>query len=269
MPKAVVTDGYTVDEYIPRHLREFFYKSSYPQYTYTTTNGYTPYDFSTNGLVFYAPLFALKDSPFKSVDAYEHTCTPVVGALWQPDGRAFDGDDSIDITPVLTNALASLTIGTIGFWVKVPDATPDPAEAIITFGDTNGNEYLRLLIERDGKFQCNAAIAGFVSWKVETNNVGLSDNTWAYAELIHDGTSASVRINGVAVAQTLTDQGTLTAWFSALTELDNGFIGKSSFNNSANRNPLTGTIGEVIIHNRALSTAEGLHNYNVTAWRYK
>ncbi|KKN62196.1 hypothetical protein LCGC14_0514750 [marine sediment metagenome] len=269
MPKAVVTDGYTVDEYIPSYLRDFFYKSSYPDYTYTTTDGRGPYDFSTNGLVFYAPLFALKDSPFKSVDAYEHTCTPVVGALWQPDGRAFDGNDSIDTTPVLTNALASLTIGTIGVWVKVPDATPAPAEAIITFGDTDGNEYLRLLITTAGKFGCNTAIAGVASWSLDTNNAVFSDNVWAYAELIHDGISASARINGVAVDQTLTDHNGLTAWFSDLTGLDNSFIGKSSFDNNANRSHLTGTIGEVIIHNRALPTAEGLHNYNITAWRYR
>ena len=45
MPKAVVTNGSSIDQYIPQHLRHMFYKSSYPQYTYNTTNGIGPYDF--------------------------------------------------------------------------------------------------------------------------------------------------------------------------------------------------------------------------------
>ncbi len=186
------------------------------------------------------------------------------------NGHYLDGfDDYIDITPVLTNALATTTAGTIGFWVKVPDATPGGQMAFVAFGDTDGNEYLRLFIEQAGKFQCNAAIAGVASWSLETDNAVFSDNVWAYVELIHDGTNASARINGVAVAQTLTEHDDLTAWFGGLTGLDNGFIGKSSFNNNANLNPLAGTIGEVIIHNRALPTAEGLHNYNRTKFKYQ
>ena len=223
-----------------------------------------------SGLVLYLPLWDSAISEGNKVldRSRYHNNGLVTGALWQPDGRIFDGDDYIDITPVLTNALAATISGTIGFWVKVPDATPGGAMAFIAFGDTDGNEYLRLLLRTDGRFQCNSAIAGDTCWSLDTNNAVFSDNVWAYPELIHDGISASVRINGVPVDQTLTDEGTLTAWFNHHTELDNGFISKSSFNGNANRSLLTGTIGEVIIHNRALPTAEGLHNYNATRGRY-
>ena len=141
MPKAVVTDGYTVDEYIPRHLREFFYKSSYPQYTYTTTNGYTPYDFSTNGLVLYLPLWALDGSPFKSVDAYRHVCS-ATNALWRPNGRDFNGINAYLVTP----ALAPLQFGTgdftISVWVNL-DTVGGIAQNIVRLSYNTGvvNDY--------------------------------------------------------------------------------------------------------------------------------
>ena len=266
--RTPIVDGRSIEQFIPANLRGMFYKNAIPQYKYAIHNGYDPYGFSTDGLVLYLPLWALKGNTFKSVDAYRHMAT-VNGALWRPDGRIFAGGVYIDITPALTNALAATTTGTIGFWVKVPDATPGGQMAFVAFGDTDGNEYLRLFIEQAGKFQCNAAIAGVASWSLETDNAVFSDNVWAYVELIHDGTNASARINGVAVAQTLTEHDDLTAWFGGLTGLDNGFIGKSSFNNNANLNPLAATIGEVIIHNQALSAAEGLHNYNRTKLKYQ
>ncbi len=268
--RASVINGYKLENYKDFKVREtgLAVPEAESLYMPQASNGYRPDDFIVDSsLVFYAPLGMLKGGTFNSVDAYGHLCT-VTGALWRPNGHYFDGSGDIDITPVLTNALAATTTGTIGFWVKVPDATPAGAMASIAFGDTDGNEYLRLLIQTGGQFQCNSATAGDTCWSLNTNNAVFSDNAWAYAELIHDGESASVRINGVAVDQTLTDEGVLTAWFNHHTALDNGFIGKSSFNDNANRNPLTGTIGEVIIHNRVLPTAEGLHNYLTTRWRY-
>ena len=77
----------------------------------------------------------------------------IVGATWVRNSSGLwtlrigdpTADDYINIDSVLTQ-LAATTKGTWMTWVKLDDATPAGTASIITFGDTNGNEYISLQI---------------------------------------------------------------------------------------------------------------------------
>lgn len=267
MPKAVVTDGYTLDEYIPLYLRDFFYKSSYPEYIYNTTDGKGSYDFSTNGLVLYLPLFALKDSPFKSVDAYEHTCV-VTDALWGPQGRDFNGSTATMIIPdhaALTDIFAGG--GTICAWVY-PDSD----------GESNvGRIYSRrgalggcdLNVKEDNATGVNFAFrASFDvtdgTWDTNTNPILLA--AWNFVTVTYNSDSknnAPVFYLDTVLKTTITVQGA------------DGDYETDSGENVGIGCSVTGTlsweglIGEVWLYNRALTASEVQHNYNTTAWRYR
>ena len=84
-------------------------------------------------LVLYLPLYELDGASFMSKDAYGHLCT-VIGALWRPNGRYFDGiDDRIDLgIALLGNA------NTLEIWARRFDAT-DTDQALV--GQFRGGSY--------------------------------------------------------------------------------------------------------------------------------
>ena len=261
MPKAVVTDGYTLDEYIPLYLRDFFYKSSYPEYTYATTDGKGPYDFSTNGLVLYLPLFALKGSPLKSVDAYEHTCT-VTNALWQPNGRDFNGIDAYLVTP----ALAPLEFGTgdftISVWVNL-DTVGSTAQNIVRLSYNTGvaSDYRSAgFFEQSGVIYAHSRTAAG-SEKDAANAIAAT--TWYRLTLVRISEVVYGYINGAAMTTT----GTAGADF----DYSSGgkvYIGAQDNDAGGVAYFTEGIIGEVSIYNRALTPQEIQHNYLTTRWRY-
>lgn len=277
MPKAVVTDGYTIDEHIPLYLRDMFYKSSYPQYTYCTTDGYGSYDFSTNGLVLYLPLWALKGgengTTFKSVDAYQHSCT-VFGALWQPDGRLFDGsDDKIDTGTAFQSIFrASFSFGC---WFKATDGIPGAAEYLGGSANASAEDRVYLQIRDDGKIQFLYASDGDMEY-CHTNVAMLSNGQqgWHLAFGVLDATVEGaggmlIYFDGAVKALDATNDGDTTGITSAdWTSADELWIGDQD-NNGASNSPLLGVIGDTWLYNRVLTAAEILHIYNSTVWRYQ
>lgn len=264
MPKAVVTDGRSVDEYIPQHLRDMFYKSSYPEYTYATTNGYGPYDFSTKGLVLYLPLFALKGSPFKSVDAYQHTCT-VYGAPWRSHGRYFDGTDDYVSVPDCAS-LSALTALTLECWMKTGNTR--------SYGNLLSKYYHATKQEFNLMWRTTTGTPRFEVYDLsEGASVGitiaydLADDVWNHVVVTWDGgtdyTSMALYVNGASKTTTDIDFGT----FVAIEDSDQPvLIGRQG--NLAARD-FEGDMGEVRIYSRALPAAETLHNYKCTVWRYQ
>lgn len=257
--KAVVTDGYTLDEHIPLYLRDFFYKSSYPEHTYNTTNGYTPYDFSTNGLVLYLPLWALKGSPFKSVDAYQHTLT-VSGASWRPDGYYLDGNDYIYET--VADFRSADSAGTMLVWFKT-----SATGTLVASADegTAAEHYMVFLV-----------IAGAALRIDQKNGVGLdsilgdvdvADGEWHLGAVTSDGTTYALYTDAAVNGLSVSSGANTGDWFADTDNRDNITVGALKYSSIATY--LTGSIGEVWIYSRALSAAEVLHNYNTTAWRYQ
>ena len=243
MPQGAVSNGKHIDAFIPPHLRDMFYR--HPTRPYAWNNGLDPYGFTTNGLALYLPLWALKDSAFKSIDPYEHICT-VTGATQVVDGWAFDGTDD-KITVADHDVLDLTTIGTLGIWAKITNF--DILRMLFHKGVNHYSMYA----------YTTTGIVGFGKSGVDDvqSAAGISANTWHHLVGVRTGGSNYLFIDGVA------DNSGVTANFEAnATDLHLG-------EQSGGANDLLGVIGEVWIYNRALSAGEISRIYNSTAWRYQ
>lgn len=180
---------------------------------------------------------------------------------WTPGGKfgpavLFPGtDECIDIDTVVNN-LAGTTTGTWSIWVKPVDATPDPSQTIMGFGDTDAGEYINLNIGWDGKCYAELKDAGSNIWILRTDNVVFSDNTWTKIDVIHNGVEPIIFIDSIAVPQTfITDFGKVR-WFSHTVEIDNGRIGCQNADNNGNINFFNGVLDIPLIFDRDLNISE-------------
>ena len=168
----------------------------------------------------------------------------------------FDGlDDFINIDPAQT-FLASKTQGTWTAWIKPVDSTPLTSEEFIAFGDTNANEFIHITIFPSGKFSAFARNTAESKFSLQTDSAVFSDNTWTYVALVQDGVSPVIYIDGVAVAQTFITSTDKTYWFNDSTGIDNGRIGDINRNNDGETLHFNGSIDDVRIYDRALSSEE-------------
>ncbi len=259
-------NGQSIEEFIPLDLRREFYQNSDPKYKYSISNGLDPYGFSTDGLVLYLPLWALKDDSFKSIDAYKHTAT-VTGALWRPDGRFFDGatgnDDEI-IVPTVTS-LENIFDGggTVIAWVNAAsDGGGDQGNIL---GKTRWSFVVRG--EAAGKviFQFSQSFTGddYLAQVSAANGVTLNQNVHVAATYNSDDTSNLVITYIDAVVKphsNTTPTGTRDS--------DSG-IDLLVGNHPTVARVLDGVIGEIRAYTRILSAAEITHDYNTTVWRYQ
>ena len=162
-------------------------------------------------------------------------------------------DDFININSVLT-ALASDTKGTLAIWVKPVDATPLTVERMLSFGDTDANEFMDIRNRgASAKIRIKVRNAAGNLWTLDSDNAVFSDNTWVHIALVQDGVSPVLYIDGVAVAQTFSTSTDKTAWFSVLTGLDNGRIGNVSNNGGGEIRHFNGTIDDARFYDVALT----------------
>ena len=248
-----VVNGESIEQFIPVDLRSMFYHHAEPKYKYAIQNGLDPYGFSTRGLVAYIPLWALKESSFKSVDAYKHTCT-VTGALWRPNGRSFDGlNDKLDFgnPTVLTNFTALTRL----LWLKVVGFTGsargilDGSYAAGTFGD---------MIITEGASDNFSIFVKNTGASVVSNVIAYTADKWLQIGYSWDGTNITYYKNGAVSGTVDALNGTLACSARALLLGDEG-----------TRDNFGGEMGEFLIYNRALAAEEISYNYNSTVWRYQ
>ena len=140
---------------------------------------------------------------------------------------AFDGtNDYVDITGVISS-LSSATTGTIMAWVKPVSGTTE--EYILNFGDANANELIGFKVMGDGNnngdLLVQENIGGSGQWQVRTDSPAFSSGVWTHIVLTQDGTEPVIYIDGVAVAQTVTETTDKTVWFDDTSGLDDGRIG--------------------------------------------
>lgn len=191
------------------------------------------------------------------------------GAIWTPQGYRFDGDDFINITPILLNRLAGTTQGTWMAWVKLDDATPAAITYLIAFGDTDTMTCFILGFRPEGYLFGRTYLAGTEQWRLDTDTAALSDGVCAHVALIQDGASPVLLVNGIAVAQSFITSTDETVWFSVLTGLDNGRIGCFNWNNGGNAGFITnGNLDDVIISTRVWSIPEVQNYVAATRGRY-
>ncbi len=264
MPQGAVSNGKHIDAFIPPDLRDMFYR--HPTRPYAWNNGLDPYGFTTNGLVLYLPLWALRDSAFNSVDAFKHTCT-VTGALWQPDGRLFDGTDD----QVLCGNAASLDNifdggGTLIFWVNVDsDGEGDSGFISVKTGiwslSTTGEAGGKVKISFSRVFSLTSGVWVTTATEVTIGISTMVAVTYDNGDVGNNPTfyiNDSIKTVGSGLTETSTPEGTRTEDASA--DIILGGFGNGSFS-------YDGKINEALFNNQTLSAGEISRIYNSTAWR--
>ncbi len=246
-----VSNGLTIDRYIPPQLRHMFYRN--PNRRYMRNNGLDPYGFSTDGLVMYLPLWALKDSAFKSVDAYKRTIA-VTGALWQPDGRLFDGDDLIGCGRI-TEIEGATQPWTILLWVRLITAVGN--YPLFTYDANNTLSGIDLYMYWNSTTNVLRYQIGGNQAEKSSTITDLEDNAWHLIGLEHTATNALTYEDGANKDDAAFTGGAFGAGYEL------------KFGDDINLAFLPGEIGEIWVHNRAIGAEAHQDIFNRTAWRYQ
>ncbi len=172
---------------------------------------------------------------------------------------SFSGSSNININAVLSD-VGSSTRGTLSAWVN-PDWTPYGARVILSFGDTNAKESIRLFQFANGKLGIALTRNGSHRWRIETTSAILSRGVWSHIVVVQDGKPA-IYVNGVRVSQSYTVSTDLDDWFANCSGIDNARIGTLNAENSGESLGWNGRIDEVGIWNRSLTMDEITGVYN-------
>jgi len=206
-------------------------------------------------LVLYLPLHKLDGACFMSKDAYGHLCT-VTGALWTPQGRSFDGsDDYIDCGN--DASLHNFTAKTIIFWLK-PTAYTGSERYLYLHGFW-ASPYGDYFMARPTSNVIEIGLRNTEGTYIQGGSLTYSPDTWKQAGYVWDGTDLYYIKDGTRPPAGLPLSGTMACSAHNLTI---GRKGTSAYN-------WGGRIGEVWIHNRALTPLEIQRNYLATKWRYQ
>ena len=181
----------------------------------------------------------------------------------------FDGvDDYVNIDSAL-NDLASTTTGTWSAWVKPKEGTPSDFSNIVTFGDTNANEFFIFRMENTtGLLRVFFRIASGVKFDLDTNSNPFTSGVWTHVAVVQNGTFPVLYVNGVQPTQAFSSEADKTAWFNDASGLDNGRIGALNWDSNGNGQFFNGSIDEVMIFNRSLSASEITTLYNNQTSRF-
>jgi hypothetical protein len=155
--------------------------------------------------------------------------------------------------------------------MSMADETPALANILMSFGDTDAVTIIFLDISSSfpaGGLQAYCTKGGVVQWDLRTDNqVIMAPNTFYNVAVAHNGTQATLYVNGVAPAQTFLTDTVKASWFSACPGIDNGFLGVRSYNNAVTLY-MSGVLMDVWAYNRGLSSTEINNIYLATKWRY-
>ena len=201
--------------------------------------------------------FTVTIASLVSKDLNAHVMT-VTGVVLGADGGTFEG--SVDLislgNPSALNFTGSFSIV---IWIEVDDATA--TGGFISKWVANDQAYVLIVVgSKSAIYVTNTAAA----WDANrASSANLVNNTWVQVAAVYTsgGTpTLNMYLNGAL------DNGTLTGTVPASVRVSaaNVILGR----NGASQN-MNGTIGEVLVYNRALTAAEVLHIYNSTKWRYR
>ena len=247
-----------IDHFVPPNLKRDFYHGV-GGHKGTRHNGLDPYGFSTDGLVLYLPLWALKGTSFQSVDAYKHTVT-ATNTTWQPDGRDFDGADYLSVAHH-----ASLIFGTGDFyiwaWIKTAD-TAEAYNAIADKSDTDtGTGAYKFYINKTGGALRLGIDDTYVS---PATPVDVQDGAWHFVGVDADRSANATFYVDAAVDGAVDISAEVAFDIDSTTSLT---IGRS--NDSGSYQYIDGLVGECAEGTGLLGTAGMLDIYNRTRWRYQ
>ena len=176
----------------------------------------------------------------------------------------FSGIDSyINIDGIVAD-VANDTQGTWMAWVKPDEGQPAASQMLISMGDTDVNENIRMQILAGGEFYATARDGGIDQWAIDTDAAVWANGAgaWTHLVVVQDGISPLIYVNGVVPAQAFNITTDKTDWFASLTGVDNARIGSGNYDNLGNIAFFNGSISNVKIYNRALSASEILDIYD-------
>ena len=173
-----------------------------------------------------------------------------------------DGAECVDIGGTRAS-LAATTKGTILIWSKPVDGTPLTNEVLVAFGDTNANEFLRLIHMTDGDLYADCRDAGTTQWALRTDAAIYTTDVWTMSGIVQDAVEIKMYKNDALAASTFSTTTNKTRWFSVLTGLDNGRIGCSNMNGGGNTLFYNGNLLHIAFFNIDLSAAEISEAYGV------
>ena len=200
-------------------------------------------------LELYLPLYLLDGSSFMSRDAHGHLCA-ATGAIWTPQGRTLDGTDdfitipdhaSLDLADAITMIAWIKTSSIVGSY-RIVDKYSTTGYTLATNNDT---VYIGIGDTTP-------------TWKYSVSAALLNTADWFHVAGIYDKVTLRCFVNGQA-------SGTPTAWTVAMgTNNADVLIGIDQ----SSTGDFVGSIGEVRIYNRVLSSVEVINNYLSMKWRY-
>lgn len=217
---------------------------------------------SMENCVLYLPLWQedMQSSPLLSYDPNHHSCT-VIGALWKPYGRNFDGtNDFIAVNSVANGGFFGGAFTMIG-WGRLADWAA--GRTIMAGGRTAAANYAQIGY-RQGTYKYLRAetyIVGATN-KVDTAGIYENDSDWHFFAMTVD---ADGHINHFVVDGT--DIGSDSTNDINLSALDKFYVGQIPYI-SPNASPWKGDIGESWVC-RGEKTVFEIENIRlVTKWRY-
>ena len=211
--------------------------------------------FNDPNLVLNMPLHQVDGMLLPSRDAYGWQGS-VTGAQWRLDGRAFDGVDDYIALP--DNLLAGASRWTIMLWLKANDITTNNLSPFGgSLGEWNAIPHLRHV---NSKYQISILHSSeFIVQNKSVSGDVLLDQ-WENVCFLYDGFDCLFYRSGI-----------LTDMLSALDgkSLDNSTINsRLGGGHNTSSKAYSGTMGEVLIFNRTLTSQEVQQLYHDSRWKY-
>ncbi len=207
--------------------------------------------------ILYLPLYRLDSGQsgdsFISADGIGHLCT-VTGALWRPNGRAFDDTDDFISVPHSSIFDFAGDDFTIIAWIKQNDTGIN-----IVMSQTKNNTNRTWVLYLSAVFNFVASTDG-LTWDISMNSGSVSTDIWYQVGVTRIESTFTKYLNA-EIVETTTEAGALHTEVSTF-KIGRDFDSGGTFSNS--------TIGEVLYYNkRGLSPPEIQNIYVATKWRYQ
>lgn len=217
-------------------------------------------------LVLYLPLHELDGSSFMSRDAYGHLCT-VTGALWEYNGRTFDGVDDVIYTS--SPSFVDDTQGTVEVWVKFTDFTQDHSVASACVDGAEDDEFLFMYYRPSDSYKIGVyqSLNAVTQMYAKTRANVITDTGWHHWVVTSDSSTLRAYLDGIEESLTFITGSNTGQWMATATDADTFSIG--AIKRATPVLETKGIIGEVRVYSRALKASEIQHNYLATKWRYQ
>lgn len=139
-------------------------------------------------------------------------------------GDSFDiSKSSIRINSFSRHELFKLD--TFSWFVWIRPESIHLAQSIISLGDTDAANYVRLQNVGGGKLSAQLVIGGAGQWRIDISTTTLSNGVKTHVGIRHDGVKASLFQDGVIATSSFVIANDLTAVIKDIPGLDNGRIG--------------------------------------------